>query len=121
LAKKVTDVNYTDAVYIEGDFDESVNYAKQLNRKYKETKRPQDFLFWFQNRDYGFFVKNCGEYTMQVLGKGTLPNGQSVDDYFSQWYSVDMIPNYNMDNLQKLFGNKSSKYHEFQEKKHCVD
>jgi RHS repeat-associated protein len=124
IAKKPNGENskpYKDAVYIEGDFSLSVTAAQKLKKDYENTK---DMSKDIHNVDYGFFTNNCTQATMKLFALGVLPNGKSVEDYLREQYlringrpyhGVSVIPNLNMNWLQVIFGNSSSKYKKFKD------
>ena len=105
--------SYRDAVYIEGDFTKSVAYVKDLFDEYEKSLKNYNGK-GLPNKEYNFFTNNCGHVTMEAFALGELPNGMTVAEYMEQnYYGSAMIPNWNMINMQKLFGNKSPEFSEF--------
>jgi hypothetical protein len=107
--------SYRDAVYIEGDFVTSHNTAKQLYENYNESLETWNGR-GLSNKEYRFFMRNCGQETMRLFMMGTLPNGENVGDYMKAngfRNGRNVLPNVQMNRMQKLFGNESHRFQEF--------
>lgn len=100
-------------MYIKGDFTSSVEAAKNLVEIYDDKYgNNTDSTF---NGDYDLFRKNCTQVTMELAGKGMLPGGMSVADYFAKFgNSVSVVPDLNIGFLQTYFYNKAFTREEYE-------
>ena len=111
------DVGYHSSVYIKGDFADSHNAAQSLLADYNQKIAdglvdPNSFL---PNTDYKFFKNNCGQITMDLFYKGTLPDGTNVGRYINQrgYFSTSVLPNSNISLMQDVFYNSALNLGEF--------
>lgn len=99
---------YIDSVYIKGDFTASHNAAQELLQSYNGSLKTWDGK-GLSNQEYNFFTNNCGQVTMELFRKGTLPSGTNVGDYMSKnRYGSSVLPNVSMINMQNLFYNSAT-------------
>lgn len=99
---------YRDSVYIKGDFTASHNEALSLRQKYLDALKTWDGK-GFPNQQYNLAFTNCGQVTMRLFMKGTLPSGTNVGQYMNRnGYGNSAIPNWNMINMQKIFYNHAT-------------
>jgi len=103
------DHTYRDSVYIKGDFTASHSGALELLDIYRESLKSWDGK-GLANQKYNVATKNCGQVTLDLFSRGTLPSGMTVLGYmaWNGYGSAATIPNLNMNNMQKIFYNKST-------------
>ncbi len=69
---------------------------------------------WGKNSYYDINAKNCTQVTMELFSMGTLPKGMNVGDYIKDNnVEISMIPNINMENMQRIFYNKATNFQKF--------
>ena len=95
---------YTDSVYIKGDFSNAFSEASNIKAEYVRKSKYND-----GNPDYDLIMRNCTQVVMDILSKGILPGGDTVSEYmYKNNCSTSVIPNKNINNLQRIFYNKST-------------
>jgi hypothetical protein len=105
---------YRDTVYVKGDFTVSHAEATELLNTYNASLKTWDGK-GLPNQEYNVLFNNCGQVTLELFKKGTLPSGSTVEAYMhGKWYSTAVIPNWNMINVQNAFYNKASNIDEFE-------
>ncbi len=103
------DPKYDAFCYIYGDFSETKDYYQKLTNQFKTDVKNGDIgWFGFTNKNYNLFTNNCTQATMKGLYLGTcsesIYGGKSLKNYYtSHGYSIGVIPNENLENLQNLF------------------
>ena len=111
--------NYTSATFVEGNFNDSVDYFKELvysttiekGYRMEAGRYDKPTMEYYQiNKSYDLWSANCLQMTMKGFNKGTLKNGTSVKTFMSgqldKTWMADVIPNFAEDVFNQLFFNR---------------
>ena len=113
--------DYYKAVYIKGDFSDSVKEGKRKKQNYEKKYKKNENKERIPNGDYSLIKQNCGQVTMALLMKGKLESGENVESYLNrQGFKISVSPNINMGKMQYYFGNTAVNEYEYQAQKSLV-
>ncbi|WP_407422221.1 hypothetical protein [Methanobrevibacter sp.] len=111
--------NYTSATFVEGDFNASVDYFKDLvagttiekGYRMEVGRYDKPTMEYYQiNKSYSLLKANCLQMSMKGFYKGTLKNGTSVKSFMNgqldKTWMADTIPNFAEDVFNQLFFNR---------------
>ena len=124
----VKNKEYHEAVYVKGDFSDSVKEGNRLVAVYEKNKgrnRIKDRCIraiGIENVEYHFTRRNCGQVTMRLFMKGKLESGESVKAFLNRrgYIEASVLPNINMYMMQEYFKNTAINEDEYYEQI-CLD
>lgn len=113
--------DYYKAVYVKGDFSDSVKEGKRKKQNYEKKYKKNENKERIPNGDYSLIKQNCGQVTMALLMKGKLESGENVESYLNrQGFKISVSPNINIGKMQYYFGNTAVNEYEYQAQKSLV-
>ena len=113
----VDNQEYHEAVYVKGDFSDSVKEGKRLQQIYNEFYKQYEGKHFCPNKLYNLLERNCTQKTMSLFMKGKLESGESVKAFLNRrgYKEASVSPNINMNIMQAYFKNTAINEDEYYE------
>ena len=112
----VDNSEYHEAVYVKGDFSNSVKKGKRLQHIYNKYYKQYEGKDLCPNKLYNLRSRNCTQETMDLFMRGKLESGESVKVFLNRkGYVKTPLPNINMSKLQEYFKNTAVNEDEYYE------
>ncbi len=112
----VDNSEYHEAVYVKGDFSDSVKKGKRLQQIYNKYYKQYEGKDLCPNKLYNLGTRNCTQETMDLFMRGKLESGESVKAFLNKrGYIKTPLPNINMSKMQEYFKNTAVNEDEYYE------
>ena len=112
----VDNSEYHEAVYVKGDFSNSVKKGKRLQHIYNKYYKQYEGKDLCPNKLYNLRSRNCTQETMDLFMRGKLESGESVKVFLNRkGYVKTPLPNINMSKMQEYFKNTAVNEDEYYE------
>ena len=112
----VDNSEYHEAVYVKGDFSNSVKKGKRLQQIYNKYYKQYEGKDLCPNKLYNLRSRNCTQETMDLFMRGKLESGESVKVFLNRkGYVETPLPNINMSKMQEYFKNTAVNEDEYYE------